>query len=340
MLFFGERKEGFVLHYEKGRHIRSSRFKVEGFKVNVAALFLPFQLHEEEKIFEKPLRGKIKKRYIMPYGGDVFSLFINQPLMNFFIMDIMGHGLACHKFAEHFIALAIENRQSPSLCKVIGEEWVIKKAEICSKIERELKIVAEELIRDGYNEKLIERNRRGFTLLSKTGLLTACQVIVNLRNMELLFENLGHPSQYCILMGDKGRILGIKSFAKKGGCLGLFPYRRMQESFVIPRKVNRFRIIMFSDAVLEQGLDINPKNVEKLLEEIDVRKLRRNYTRVLTQEVEYVRLETDLLIDTMKHMTKYNPEQFVRFFYKLLIRMNQKTQGDDMTLVVADFERI
>ena len=61
MRFFAGPSKGFVLRYDgEGKHIRSKSYDIdvgEGVKyhVDISALFLPLQLHEEEKKYEEEL---------------------------------------------------------------------------------------------------------------------------------------------------------------------------------------------------------------------------------------------------------------------------------------------
>ncbi|MBS3175741.1 hypothetical protein J4457_00740 [Candidatus Woesearchaeota archaeon] len=224
MHFFGKKDEGFVLHYEKGQHIKSHEFKIEipekleTYRMKVSALFLPFQLHHED-IF----RGTEIQKYLIPYGGDIFSVFINDASVNFFVIDIMGHGFTVHKLAEYIITKAIEFAEDPHVVEKIGNLWVKDLPIISKEVKTSLAKEAIQLAKLGYDKTKLATILKRTSMTYQAGFLTGCQALLDLRQRTIIFENFGHPAQYFILIDKENhKILGIKSF--RPAFSRLFPY--------------------------------------------------------------------------------------------------------------------
>ena len=337
-------RENFVLRYRKGRHLKKRvvNIKVDGstsYKVEIAILFLPLQLHEEERKFRQTIRAD--PQLIIPYGGDIFSLFTDGPLLDFFVMDVSGHGLFCRGLSRQLIRYATLNRKRVDIIEQISHKWEGDKANLLNEAERQLREDIEKARGLGYHPSLIGEYLRKLEQGPFEGIfVSACQSIIDLRKKAIYFRNFGHPSQYCLLVLPNGKTW-LKSFSPDTSILmsdSKLP-KISGKFFQIPRGVNNFRLVLFSDAILEQVVKIDHSNHVNLLSQLEDPKLKRRYHQAMTRSFKDRRATSNLLVYTIRNTAKKPPEQVAKFFYDYLLGLNQETQGDDITFAVIDFKR-
>jgi len=255
--------EGFVFHYEHGKHIQSRRFflptKKGRYIVSVSAIFFPLQLHDSLRM------PTPSSQFVIPHGGDVCSLFINKSLLNFFIMDIMGHGFAVHKIADRLISKIIEQRNNPHLVRAVGDYWKRESPSLEKSLEGEMQTAIQEAVRKGFPQKQVQELVGEIRHIYTAGSLAACQVVINIEEGKILFENYGEPAIYFILLDrNTGQILSLKIFEKGNAALGYTQeYQQFQED--IPHGVTHFKIVMFTDALMEQQVSIPEEHINPLL---------------------------------------------------------------------------
>ncbi len=349
MGFFGY--QWFHHEYEHGKHIKSNAFDVEGesgkYKVKVASLFRPLQLYSEEK--KRINKIDVEKNYIIPHGGDLFSLHVKKAKLNFFIMDLAGHGFAAHKIADKFKHLAFKHRDEDDLLHKISGIWEKEGRNIMAEARKEIADAAEQA-KFLHDKELVERHLREAQRFELNGFLTACQTIVDLDKSQIDFYNYGHPNQYLVIMSPKGEVLHFHAFPKLRTLKNTAFYLGLAQNFQFKKDhysldgFHKFRLILFSDAILEQTFSIpnmDKKEVQKLMKYLS-KNLREEYHSFLDRENEKDRMfkrHENLLINTIKHLAREDPRRFVRMFDRLLIRINDAEQEDDITLVVADIEK-
>ena len=331
--------EGFVFHYEHGKHIQSRRFflptKKGRYIVSVSAIFFPLQLHDSLRM------PTPSSQFVIPHGGDVCSLFINKSLLNFFIMDIMGHGFAVHKIADRLISKIIEQRNNPHLVRAVGDYWKRESPSLEKSLEGEMQTAIQDAVNKGYSQDKIQALVGQVQHVYTAGFIAASQVVINMDERLILFENYGEPAIYFILLDQNhGNILSFKTFDQGSAALGYAEeYKQFKES--IPEDVTHFKIVMFTDAFTDQTISVsdNQQIDVFLLQHIHIEALRKNVKdHIIGTHRSDIFAREKIIKDVLIHMASQPPEVIVNFFYTLFKQFNQKVQADDMTLLVADFE--
>lgn len=325
------------LMYEQGKHIRDFAFpfKVSDgrmYDVNISTLFLPLQPHEEHGI------GTDKDT--IPYGGDLFGMFYFNAVLHFFLLDIMGHGIAARKFAEYLMQRAVAYRNDLHIAEKLYNEWDKNKEKtklkLCHELEQDLEKAREEL--DIPNE-VFEKIKRKAQGVTSFGTFTSCEALVNLVAHEIRFKNIGNPQQYfVVLINGKAH---LHTFASNPGWAGLIDEDTIKtERIEIDPNADSFKLVMFTDGVPEQPVIVSDdmqSDYNRLLSQLETSAMKREHRKFLKKRKALGHADQKLLIDTLHHLRDQSPRAFVDFVYQYFIGLNSAKQGDDFTFVVVDF---
>ena len=339
--------KNYFLRFHRGRHFKEHEMQI--FKdgktvcaISTAALFLPQQLTSEERVWEKGVvAAGAERRYTLPYGGDLYSFNAHPPDVSFLILDTAGHGFACHKLTEHLIMIARRRQGEQQLAVILGNEWLREtekeKSEVTAAVKQEMQRAIEAAKRLGDDEKALGRHERELEGLTHLGMMSACEVHLDIESRKIEFSNYGHPDQYCIILDNQGNVLHWYDFSNQAKMLGVMEEKSKSKTVQLDQKWNSFRLVLFSDAILEQTIDVgDAKQIWEVIRRIG---LEEEYRQFHAEE-EGARRDFSrnhhLLIETIKRMCHHSPKEFVQFFYRYLIHHNKEAQGDDVTMVVSD----
>jgi hypothetical protein len=338
-------KDLMILHHTSGKHLETKTFSVAGskhtFSVTLAGLFVPMQLYHDEQRFEKDL-STVKKKYITPYGGDAFILRKEKNLLNFFVMDVMGHGFETHHITTFLLRFILKNRHSPHLMSLLDTKLKNLTDKDKKTLDNELSLAIEQARKKGYSVHREQQYRDYLTFFaSNVPLVSAGSASVDLDNEKIYFSNMGGPTMYCVIMDEKNKILGIKTFSQMNRPLGILEnHTILTNSISLPKNTNRFRVIIFSDAIIEQTITHTTESLSALVALLPSGELQKHYKSVAKKKSMRLQDEEKLLHSILTHHIFEKPEQLTRFFYQALLKHNSQVQADDMTLIVADFQKV
>ena len=333
-----DKKIGFVSEYERGQPIRSYSFDIftkESGKyiADISTLFLPLQPYEEEKALEE----KIKRKYITHRGGDICLSLIDDSLL-ILVIDLMGHGPVSGDVANHLVNYAAERGELSNLVEIISNESDYSAIIGDYTLKQKMMGTLDKMRRAGYSERLVETHSNLLPPYLINPTRTACQCVVNLDEKIVAFQNVGHPEQYCLAIDDVGTILDAKSFPTSMPPLGILPYQKVPiDVFRIPEEADQIEIFMYSDAILDQILEIGPY-ARDFLKGLSV-SLRERHEELLEGEDVRLMVERKLVTDTIRYMANCSPLRIVEFFFQLIIEKNNAGQKDDVTLVAATIRK-
>lgn len=356
MLVATKTKDIILLHYEDGKHITSKKYNYKtpsgkNYSIDFGGLFLPLQIYDEAKHVFKEF-PHIDKKYLIPYGGDLFSFSIHQKRLRLLACDILGHGIRCHTINRHLRRFIFKHKDDDNFINKLNHEMQHITEEDKEEMRERLLHALDKLEKSGYPlDKQIDKRNISYNYSHKKDILenfenfftspniaiAECDIDLDKRKIE--FANLGNPSIYCILMDHKGNILRYKEFKKTSPAIGFLEKMNIiKDGLIIPNNIKKFRIVLFTDAILEQEIYIPEKAIPEALENITSIDIKKEFKTLLSAEKHRFFEEETLLRKTIQHLSRKSPTEFVNHFYKYLIHLNSHVQCDDLTLTVIDFE--